>query len=120
MAKRDPEAIEVPNNNDGDDWQDVGPINVKEAVVYKVKVDKVFKMMSLMVVDDRKDVICTTVTNFKKLAAKHWKAMQDADVEVVVRLIHDPTGVYLCQVLTEGGIDVIDAAQEVPQPQEFL
>ena len=108
MAERDPEVIEVPDDNDGDDWQDVGPINVKEAVAYKEKVDKVFKMMSLMVVDDHKDVACTTVNNFKKLAVKHWKVMQDADVEVVVRSIWDSAGVYLCQVLTEGGIDVID------------
>ena len=120
MAKRDPEVIEVPDNNDGDDWQDVGPINVKEAAAYKEKVDEVFKMMSLMVVDDHKDAIHATVTNFRKLAVKHWKVMQDVDVEVVVRSIHDPAGVYLHQVLTEGGIDVVDAAQEVPQPQEFL
>ena len=93
---------------------------VKEVAVYKEKVDEVFEMMSLMVVDEHKDAMCTTVTNFKKLAAKHWKAMQDADVEVVVRSICNPAGVYLCQVLTEGGIDIIDTAQEVPQPQEFL
>ena len=120
MAERDPEVIEVPDDNDGDDWHDVGPINVKEAAAYKEKVDEIFKTMSLRVVDDRKDVVCTTVTNFKKLAVKHWKVMQDADVEVVVRSIHDSAGVYLCQVLTEGGIDIVDAAQEVPQPQEFL
>ena len=119
MAERDPEVIEVPDDNDGDDWQDVGPINVKEAVAYKEKVDKVFEMMSLMVVDDHKDAVHTTVTNFKKLAVKHWKVMQDVDVEVVVRLIHDSAGVYLHQVITEGGINIIDAAQEVPQ-QEFL
>ena len=82
--------------------------------------DEVFETMSLMVVDDHKDMIHAAVTNFKKLAVKHWKVMQDVDVEVVVRLIQNPAGVYLCQVLTKGGIDVIDAAQEVPQPQEFL
>ena len=39
-----------------------------------------------------------TVTSFKKLAAKHWKVMQDADVYVVVRSIRDSAGVYLHQV----------------------
>ena len=36
--------------------------------------------------------------------------------------MHDPAGVYLHQVLTEGDINIIDARhrQEVPQPQEFL
>ena len=86
MAERDPEVIEVPDDNDGDDWQDVGPINGKEAVAYKERVDGVFKMMSLRVVDDCKDAVHATVTNFEKLAAKHWKVMQDADVEVVVRM----------------------------------
>ena len=114
MAEKDPDVINIPGNDDGDDWQDIGPINVKEVVAYKEKVNEVFEMMSLMIVDDHKDVVCATVTSFKKLAAKHWKVMQDADVEVVVRSIHDSAGMYLCQALTEGGIDVIDTAQEVP------
>ena len=120
MAEKDPDVIDIPDDNDGDDWQDVGPFNVKEVAAYKEKVDEVFEMMSLMIVDDCKDAVCTTVTSFKKLSVKHWKAMQDADVEVVVRLICDSAGVYLCQALMEGGINIIDAAQEVPQPQEFL
>ena len=120
MAEKDPEVVEVPDNDDGDDWQDMGPVNVKEVAAYKEKVDEVFEMMSLMMVDDRKDAVHATVTSFKKLAAKHWKVMQDVDVEVVVRSIHDSAGVYLHQVFTEGGINVIDAAQEVPQPQRFL
>ena len=102
MAKKDPEVIEVP---DDDYWQDMGPINVKEAATYKEKVDKVFEMMSLMIVDDYKDAVHTTVTSFKKLAAKHWKVIQDADVELVVRSIHNSAGGYLHQVLTEGGIE---------------
>ena len=28
--------------------------------------------------------------------------------------------VFICQVLTEGGIDVIEAVKEVPPPREFL
>ena len=76
--------------------------------------------MSLMIVDDCKDAVCATYTSFKKLAVKHWKVMQDVDVEVVVRLIHISAGVYLHQVLTEDGIEITEAAQEVPQPQEFL
>ena len=120
MAEKDPDVIDVPDNDNGDDWQDVGPINVKEAAAYKEKGDEVFKMMSLMIVNDHKDAVCTTVTSFKKLAVKHWKVIEDADVEVVVRLICDSAGVYLHQALTEGGIDIVNAAQEVTQPQEFL
>ena len=68
MAKRDREVIEVPDDNDGDDWQDVGPINVKEAAAYKEKVDKVFEMMSLMVVDDCKDAVHAPLL----LTSRNW------------------------------------------------
>ena len=75
MAEKDPEVIEVPDDDDGDDWQDMGPVNVKEVAAYKEKVDEVFETMSLMIVDDHKDVVCATITSFKKLAVKHWKVM---------------------------------------------
>ena len=52
--------------------------------------------------------------------AKHWAAMKDTDVEVMVQLICDMSGVNLCQTLTEGGIDVVEAVQEVPPPREIL
>ena len=37
MAAKDPEVINIPDEGDdgNDDWQDVGPINVKEAAAYK-------------------------------------------------------------------------------------
>ena len=122
MAAKDPEVIDIPEEGDNgnDYWQDVGPINVKEAAAYKEKVNDIFETMSLMLTDDCKDAIHTTVTAFKKLMAKHWVAMKDADVEVMVQLIHDASGVHLCQTLTEGGIDVVEAVQEVPPPREFL
>ena len=45
MAAKDPEVIDFPHegDDDGDDWQDVGPIKVKEAAAYKEKVKKYLK-----------------------------------------------------------------------------
>ena len=45
MAAKEPEVIDIlDEGDDGDDnWQDVGPINVKEAAAYKEKVDDIFK-----------------------------------------------------------------------------
>ena len=88
MAAKDPDIINIPDEGDeGDnDWQDVGPINIEEAKAYKEKVDAIFKTMSMILTDDRKDAIHVTVTTFKKLAAKHWAVMKDADVEVVVSI----------------------------------
>ena len=73
-----------------------------------------------MLTDNYRDAIHATITVFKKLTAKHWVVMKDADIEVVVRSIHDVSGVYLCQTLMEGGIDVVEAVQEVPPLREFL
>ena len=89
MAAKEPEVINIPNDGEEgeDDWQDVGPINVTEVMAYKGKVDEIFDTMSLMLNNDRKDTIPATVTTFKKLAAKHWVAMKDADVDVIMRSI---------------------------------
>ena len=59
MAAKDPEVIDIPGEGDegDDDWQDVGPINVKEVTAYKEKVNDIFETMSLMITDDRKDAI---------------------------------------------------------------
>ena len=108
-----PEVIDIPDN--GND-EDVGPVNVQEARAYKEKVEEVFNTLSLMLNDDWKDAIPA----FKKLAAKHWIAMKDADVDIIVRSIKDSAGIYLRQMLTEGGVDVVESVAEVPLPREFL
>ena len=46
--------------------------------------------------------------------------MAEADVEVVMKSIHDPSCVYLCQYLTTEGIDVMEPATEVPEGWTFL
>ena len=46
--------------------------------------------------------------------------MAEADVEVVLRSIHDPSCVYLCQHLTTEGVDVTEPATEVPEGWTFL
>ena len=46
--------------------------------------------------------------------------MAEADVEVVMKSIHDPSCVYLCQHLTTEGIDVTELAMEVPEGWTFI
>ena len=46
--------------------------------------------------------------------------MAEADVEVVMRSIHDPSCVYLRQHLTTEGIDMTEPATEVPEGWTFL
>ena len=46
--------------------------------------------------------------------------MAQANVEVVMKSIHDPCCVYLCQHLTTEGIDMTEPVMEVPEGWEFL
>ena len=46
--------------------------------------------------------------------------MAEADVEVVMKSIHNPSCIYLHQHLTTEGIDVMELATEVPERWTFL
>ena len=58
--------------------------------------------------------------SLKKLMAKHWCQMLEADVEVVMKLIHDPSCMYLCQHLTTKGVDITEPVMEIPEGWTFL
>ena len=46
--------------------------------------------------------------------------MAEADVEVVMKSIHDPSCVYLCQHLTTEGVDMMELVTEVPEGWIFI
>ena len=117
MASKQAEIIEVP---DDDDFPNSGPQNPVEAQSYRDKIDAIMDTFSDLLVDDCKDTLRSTVTSLKKLMVKHWWQMAEADMEVVMRLIHDPSCVYLCQHLTTEGIDVMEPAMEVPEGWTFF
>ena len=73
-----------------------------------------------LLADDRKDALRSTVMSLKKLMVKHWQQMAEADVEVVMKSIHDPSCVHLCQHLTMEGVDVMEPATEIPEGWTFI
>ena len=77
-------------------------------------------VFSDLLADDCKNALRSTVTSLKKLMVKHWWQMAEADVEVVLKSIHDPSCVYLCQHLTTEGVNVMEPATEVPEGWTFL
>ena len=76
--------------------------------------------LSDLLVDDCKEALRSNVTSLKKLMVKHWWQMAEANVEVVLKSIHDPSCIYLCQHLTTKGINVTEPATEVPEGWNFL
>ena len=119
MASKQVEIIKVPDD-DPDDFPDSGPQNPVEAQSYRDKIDVIMDMFSDLLADDHKDALRSTVTSLKKLMVKHWQQMAEADVEVGMKLIHDPSCVYLHQHLTMEGVDVTEPAMEVPEGWTFL
>ena len=94
--------------------------NPVEAQSYRDKIDAIMDVFSDLLADNHKDALRSTITSLKKLMVKHWWQMTEADVEVVLKSIHDPSCVYLCQHLTTEGINVTEPATEVPEGWTFL
>ena len=117
MASKQPETIEVPDDND---FPDSGPQNPVEAQSYRDKLDAIMDTFSDLLADDHKDALRSTIMSLKKLMVKHWWQMVEADVDVVLKSIHDPSCVYLHQHLTTEGIDVMEPVTEVPEGWTFL
>ena len=121
MASRDApiEVIEVPDV-DPDDFPDSGPQNPAEAQTYHDKMDEIITMFSDLLADDRKDALRSTITSLKKLMVKHWCQMSEANIEVIMKSIHDPCCMYLHQHLITKGVDITNFATEIPEGWTFL
>lgn len=85
---------EVNNIDDDDDWKDIGTVNVSEVRAYQEKVDVIFETLRMLLQDDRKDALATTIQLFKRLASKHWCQMSKADIDTFICSIHDTAGMY--------------------------
>ena len=99
---------------------DSGPQNPVEAQSYRDKLDAIMDTFSDLLVDDWKDALRSTVMSLKKLMVKHWQQMAEADVDVVLKSIHDPSCVYLHQHLTTEGVDVAELVTDIPEGWTFL
>ena len=120
MAAKDvPPVIDLLEEEE-EEWPEAGAQNPEEAEQYMDKINNIFNHLSTLIHEDSKDALAQTIRNFKKLVAKQWETMGDADVDVVLHTIKDPAAVYLCQHLTRGGVEVVDPPEEIPTGPEFI
>ena len=117
-AKEDPVVDLV--EEEEEEWPEAGVQNIEEAERYQDKINNIFDHLSTLIHQDTKTALAQTIQNFKKIVAHQWESMGDADVDVVLRLIKDPTALYLRQHLMAGGVEVVDPPKELPSGQEFL
>ena len=116
MALKQPAVIEVPD----DDFPDSGPQNPVEAQSYRDQLNAIMSTFSNLLVDNQKDALRSTITSLKKLMVKHWQQMAEANVDVVLKSIHNPSCVYLHQHLTTEGVDVAELVTDIPEGWTFL
>ena len=119
MAAKDAPVVDLIEEEE-EEWPEAGAQNVKEAERYVEKINNVFDHLSTLIHEDTKTALGQTIQNFKKIVQRQWETMGDADVDVVLRTIKDPTAVYLWQHLTRGGIEVVDPPEEMTTGPEFI
>ena len=117
MALKQPEVIKVP---DDDDFPDSGPQSPVEAQSLQGQPRCHNEHLSDLLADNHKDTLRSTITSLKKLMVKHWWQMVEADMDAVLKSIHNPSCIYLHQHLTTKGIDMMEPVTEVPEGWTFL
>ena len=105
---------------DDDDFPNSGPQNPVEAQSYRDKLNAIMNTFSDLLVDNHKDALRSTITSLKKLMVKHWWQMVEANMDVVLKSIHDPSCIYLHQHLTTEGVNMMEPVTEVPEGWTFL
>ena len=120
MAAKDDLVVDLVEEEEEEEWPEAGVQNVEEAERYTDKINNIFDHLSVLIHQDTKTALSQTIQNFKKIVTKQWESMGDADVDIILRSIKDPTALYLRQHLTARGIKVVDPPEELPSGEEFL
>ena len=120
MAEKVDPVIDLVEEEEEEEWPEAGAQNMEETECYTDKINNIFDHLLVLIHEDVKTALSQTVQNFKKVVTKQWKSMGAADTDVVLRMIKDPTALYLRQHLMPGGIKVVDPPEELPSGEEFL
>ena len=78
-----------------EEWPEAGAQNVAGVEQYQDKINHIFNHLSILIHQDTKMALSDTIQNFKKIITKQWDSMGAADTDVVLRMIKDPTALYL-------------------------
>ena len=120
MAEKADPVVDLVEEEEEEEWPEVGAQNMEEAEHYTDKINNIFDHLSVLIHEDVKTALSQTVQNFKKVMTKQWESMGAANTDIVLRMIKDPTALYLRQHLMAGGVEVVDPPKELPSGEEFL
>ena len=92
MATKEDPVIDLVEEEE-EEWPEAGVQNPEEAEQYTERINNVFDHLLTLIHEDTKTALAQTIQNFKKIVARQWESMGDADVDVILRSIKDPTAV---------------------------
>ena len=118
MAAKDNPVIDLMEEEE-EEWPEVGAQNPEEAEWYTEKINNVFDHLSELIHQDTKMALGQTIQKFKKIVVSKWATMEDADVDIILKTIKDPTAMYLWQHLTSGAVEVVDPLKNCQQDRSF-
>ena len=94
MAAKDDPVVDLVEGEE-EEWPEAGVQNVEEAERYQDKINNIFNHLSVLIHQEPKTALSQTIQNFKKVITHQWESMGDTDVDVILRMIKDPTTLYL-------------------------
>ena len=84
MAAKDAPVVELIEEEEEEEWPEVGAQNIEEAEQYVDQVNNVFEHLSTLIHEDTKTALGQTIQNFKKVVMRQWETMGDTDVDVIL------------------------------------
>ena len=97
-----------------------GPSNIREAEDYKSKLDSLFDEFSIMIRNDDREALETTVRNVKRHMQGTWGNMAGAKVEVVLLTIKDPACTALRKPLEQDLVTTSDPDEDIPTGEDVF
>ena len=83
MAAKDAPVVDLIEEEE-EEWPEAGLQNIEEAEEYVDCINNVFDHLSTLIHEDTKTALGQTIQNFKKIVARQWEMMGDADVDVIL------------------------------------
>ena len=84
MATKDAPVVVDLMEEEEEEWPEAGAQNPEEAERYVEKINNMFDHLSTLIHKDMKTALGQTIKNFKKIVAKQWEMMGEANVDVVL------------------------------------
>ena len=69
MAAKDDPVVDLVEEEEEEEWPEVGVQNIEEAEHYTDKINNIFDHLSVLIHQDTKTALSQTIQNFKKIVA---------------------------------------------------